>query len=118
MTETDPLGAVTQYSYDAAGNLVAVTDPSGQQASYERDAQGRAVAFTDRNQQTTSFVYASAADAEASVVTYPDGSTVNVTYNGFGFSHASRQRPGLRPDRGLRSRGTGRASCAIRKAAS
>lgn len=44
---TDPLGRILQYTYDAAGRLIAVTDPAGGITRYAYDTQGRLQSWTD-----------------------------------------------------------------------
>src|SRR5206468_1099733 len=60
-TVTDPLGFVTRYAYDAAGQLTAVTGPAVAGASAVRqftyDAKGNVTAVTDGEGRVASYQY-------------------------------------------------------------
>lgn len=62
LTATDPLGAVTKYGYDKAGNIVSVIRDAGagrlnQQASFAFNAVGDVVSLTDPRGNVTTRVY-------------------------------------------------------------
>jgi len=52
-TQTDPLGAVTQYRFDASHRLVETEDALGGVTSYEYDANGNLLALEDANGHRT-----------------------------------------------------------------
>ena len=86
---TDPLGNKTTYQYDANGNLTTVVDPLGNTTTLANDGLGRPVALTDALGHTTQFTYVNdpntgIAASKPSVVTRPDNSTLQFTYNSFG----------------------------------
>ena len=101
--QTDALGNVTQWSYDANGNMTSTTDALGNVISYTYnalneltqttyadgttskttyDANGNKLTFTDQNNNTTSWVY----DTMNRVVqeTDPTGAKNTTQYNAAG----------------------------------
>jgi RHS repeat-associated protein len=54
---TDPLGNVTAYAYNPAGDLVSLTDPLGHEVSLATDGAGRTIAGTDPRGYTTRIQY-------------------------------------------------------------
>jgi YD repeat-containing protein len=60
-TETDPLGRVTDYEYDAFGRLTSVTFATGTAeegtVSYTYDARGNVETFTDEIGNVTEYLY-------------------------------------------------------------
>ena len=57
ISQTDPLGQVTRYSYYPNGKLQTLTDPNGNTTTWERDIQGRVVAKTYTDGQGDTFAY-------------------------------------------------------------
>ncbi|MBE9080545.1 RHS repeat protein, partial [Romeria aff. gracilis LEGE 07310] len=57
LTVTDPLDRAFQYSYDAAGNLVAINGELGFSASFTYDDSGNVTSQTNALNQTTQFTY-------------------------------------------------------------
>jgi YD repeat-containing protein len=58
LTATDPRGNVTQYAYDAKGDLASVMDALGHVTSITSyDANGRPLTIVDPNGVTTSLTY-------------------------------------------------------------
>jgi len=55
--ETDPLGRVTSYAYDAAGNMVSRTDASGNTITYSYDPLGRLISKQYPDGTAASFIY-------------------------------------------------------------
>jgi len=53
----DPRNFTTHYSYDAAGNQIAVTDPLGHTSRAGYDAVNNLLSQTDRNEHTTRYTY-------------------------------------------------------------
>ena len=53
LSETDPLGQTTTYSYDAGRNLTSITDPLGNITRFTYDAQGRVLTATDPRGKVT-----------------------------------------------------------------
>lgn len=103
-TETNPLGVVTKYEYDANGNVIrmiqdfggplqnvtsytydsegkqtSVTDPMGNTASYEYDANGNLIKVTDALGNKTTYTY----DSRGNRFTETDalGNTTTHTYD-------------------------------------
>lgn len=56
-TSTEANGAVTQYEYDAVGNLSKVIAPNGQQTLFTHDASGRVLTQTSPSGAFTQFTY-------------------------------------------------------------
>jgi RHS repeat-associated protein len=55
--ETNPLGYITQYGYDSAGNRTSVIDAKGKTVSMTYDANNNMISFTDQLGKTTYFSY-------------------------------------------------------------
>jgi len=55
--KTDPDGYVTNWSYDANGNLLSLTDALGDVTSYTYNAQGLQLTKTDPNGNVTQYAY-------------------------------------------------------------
>jgi RHS repeat-associated protein len=81
-TDTDPLGRVTSYSYDALDRLVSTTRPDGTVTRQAYDAEGRRVSSTDAAGNVTTYAY----DPVGRLVrtTFADGSSTSMTYDGAG----------------------------------
>lgn len=75
----DPLGNVTQFEYDSAGNLTGRIDASGQRHSFVSDSAGHVTQETNRRGQPTSYVY----DLQGRLtrVREADGTTTEVSYD-------------------------------------
>ncbi len=56
-TSTDPLGRTTTYTYDAAGDLVAVRQPSGRTTTSTYDQAHRRLSSTSPGGLVTSWTY-------------------------------------------------------------
>lgn len=56
-TSTDPLGAVSTYTYDSAGNLTSLKNPLGQESSFSFDAAGRVLSQTEPGGLLTRYGY-------------------------------------------------------------
>jgi YD repeat-containing protein len=54
-TETDPLGRVTRYAYDALDRLVSTTRPDGTVTSQTYDAENHRISSTDAARNTTTY---------------------------------------------------------------
>ncbi len=54
---TDPLGVVTEHSYDSLGRMITSSMPSRGKHSYEYDAAGNLVASTDALKQRIEFTF-------------------------------------------------------------
>ncbi len=57
MSETDPLGHKTTYSYDGLNEVMTVTDPDNGVTTYTHDRLGDVTSTTDPGHNTTSWVY-------------------------------------------------------------
>jgi len=80
--QTDALGRVTRWTYDALGRIQSRILPLGQTETFEYDSAGRPAAHTDFNGQTTTFVYdRRGRETERS---FADGSAVQTTYTATG----------------------------------
>mgnify|MGYP005832630037 CR=1 FL=1 len=99
----DPMGHVTNYFYDAQGNLIKMTDPLGQETTYEYDSHGKLVKMTAPGGRETTFthdangylteitdtvgsnVYTVAIEYDAvgnvTKITRPGGSTIEAQWN-------------------------------------
>jgi RHS repeat-associated protein len=54
---TDPVGAVTQFQYDPAGNRVGLTNPNGRTTTYAYDAANRLTQVADAAGGKTTYAY-------------------------------------------------------------
>jgi len=75
----DPLGALTQFQVDAAGNRTAVIDPRGRQTTSAYDANNRLVTLADPAGGTTVYIY----DTESNLLALTDakGQTTAFAYD-------------------------------------
>ncbi|MBF0776947.1 hypothetical protein BVE84_09565, partial [Streptococcus azizii] len=98
----DAAGQVTQKSYDASGNEVAVAYPIGTTSSATYDALGRQLTSTDEAGQTVSYTYDAVGNkltetkgdkttfytydrsGNVTSITYPDKTSVSYTYDSMG----------------------------------
>src|SRR6185312_15957511 len=89
-SQTDQLGRVTTYQYDAAGNLTEVTEPAVPDPSangalvspvyhYALDSFGNVGQSTDPLGRTTSYTYDN--NGQQLSETLPGGQTQSATYN-------------------------------------
>ncbi len=75
----DPNGNVTKYTYDALNRVESKQDPLGNMWRYEYDAAGDQITLTDGKGQVTHFVYDNA--RQLTTIDYPDpDADVNFTY--------------------------------------
>jgi RHS repeat-associated protein len=86
VTRTDPLGNVTRYAYDAAGNTTSMTDALGNVTTYSYDANGKKTGETIKQtingaQQTLTTSYQYDAAERLLKTTYPDGTSTSSTYS-------------------------------------
>ena len=100
LTATDPLGNVSNYSYDNLGNLASYTNAMGQTTLYNRyNGGGKLLQSTDANGVVTSYSYDArerligvsiggqttgysyGANGQVTQVTLPDGTIQNLTYD-------------------------------------
>jgi YD repeat-containing protein len=87
-TATDELGNITEYGYDAYGNLDEITDPDGNVTTIEYTSRGMVDSITTPDPDGTGTTY-SAATTEftydtkdrVTTITYPDDATRTYTYN-------------------------------------
>ncbi|MEO8305631.1 MAG: RHS repeat-associated core domain-containing protein [Betaproteobacteria bacterium] len=95
ITQTDALGRITRFRYDALNRLIGKSYPGGEAESSAYDAVGNLVATTDANGKVTTHLY----DAMNRVVTttLPGGATIFYTYN------TSGQRATVTDQRGTTS---------------
>ncbi|WP_203748848.1 RHS repeat-associated core domain-containing protein [Cellulomonas chitinilytica] len=116
-TSTDPLGRTTTYTYDAAGDLVAVRQPSGRTTTSTYDQAHRRLSSTSPGGLVTSWTY----DAAGRVLTStdPGGAVSANTYDDGGRLVATTDPAGHvtryvydRADRLLRTTRAGRTSSA------
>ena len=82
-TETNPLGVVTEYVYDANGNQIALIRDSGgdleNTTSFTYDGAGNRTGVTDPLGHTTTYTYDAAGNLTS--VTDPLGNTTSYTYD-------------------------------------
>ena len=82
-SETDPTGVVTQYQYDADGNLTSVIrdagGPNEMTTTYAYDANGNRISVTDPLGNTTTFTYDS--NGMVTKITQPSGDAATMGYN-------------------------------------
>jgi RHS repeat-associated protein len=81
----DPLGRVTQYSYDNQdeGNLTKITAPDNSTTSFTYDGQGNLISQVDPLGQTTKYTYTSGSGLLQSV-TDDRGNALRYDYDSFG----------------------------------
>ena len=82
VSQTDPGGFVTTYTYDTNGEVLSVTDPEGGIRAFTYTPEGKLNSRTDENLNTTSFGYN--ADLNLASITYADGSITEIGYDGRG----------------------------------
>jgi RHS repeat-associated protein len=90
-TETDALGKVTSYTYDAAGHLTSIAGPNGN-ASYTYDDSGNRISATDATANTTKFQYDSR--KRVTKTTYPDSTFATCVYDGQGHLSSKTDQNG------------------------
>ena len=88
----DAEGHVTNFSYDANGNLKTVRDPNGVGYDYQYDALNRRIAATDTAGHTTTMQYDSAGNLVAEVDA--KGQTTTHRYDGRGRRISTTDRLG------------------------
>jgi RHS repeat-associated protein len=78
-TVADPLGNVTQYTYNSSLQIVQIKNAQGGTISYASDANNDKTAITDANGKTTHFTY----DGSGNVTSVTDAlaNTASFTYN-------------------------------------
>lgn len=82
-TVTDPRGKVTDYNYDANGNLTQIIQPGNVTTSFAYNATtGKLTSTTDPNAKTTSFTYG--ANGNLTRITDPLGKATNLNYDSSG----------------------------------
>jgi RHS repeat-associated protein len=79
LSTTDPLGHVTQYNYDVQGYLRSVVDANDHTTRYDYDVAGRLTAETDPLNRVTRHIY-DALNREVRTI-YPDGSDEVTTWD-------------------------------------
>ena len=67
-TITDPVGRVTQLTYDSTGNLIQVTDPDGSQRTWEYDGEHRMTGETDQRGNREQMIYGLAGRADRAIL--------------------------------------------------
>lgn len=76
----DPLGHSTQFTaYDLQGHPLAVVDPNGVQLSFTYDVRGRILTRTIAGRTWT---YHRDAAGQITGISYPNGATITLTYDG------------------------------------
>ncbi len=112
--DIDKNGNRTEYSYDGAGNLVQTSFPDGTTESYTYDANGNRTSKTDRAGRTTTYVYSAMKQADIPAladlnrlagVTYPDGSSTGLEYDGLGRIAARIDENGNRTESAFDAKG-------------
>jgi YD repeat-containing protein len=84
LTTTDPVGTVTQYSYDGSGNLISVTRDAGtgrinQRTSFAYNARGDVISVLDPKGNITSNIYDAARRLTSTAA--PNGLVTAYTYD-------------------------------------
>ncbi len=82
ISETDPLGNTTSYTYNGLGQVLTVTDPLNHTTTYDYDAFGRQTKVIDPLGRTTSTTYNPAGRVES--VTDPLGQVTSYQYDYLG----------------------------------
>ncbi len=77
--KTDPQGAVTSYTYDAAGNRLSTVAPDGSTTSATYDAASNRLTSTDALGKTTTYTYN--ALGQVTTITDPDGKVTSYAYD-------------------------------------
>ncbi len=78
----DANGKVTNYSYDANGNVTSVTDPNNFTTTTQYDVLNRPILVTDPNLKTVATNYL--ANDKVASIQDPNNNTTTYAYNGFG----------------------------------
>jgi RHS repeat-associated protein len=79
---TDPMGKITRFGYDAMNRLVSVTDPAGSITSFAYDPRGLPTRKTDPLQMITSLIYDAVGRPTSS--TDRNGATLSYAYTATG----------------------------------
>lgn len=82
VSETNPLGQVTGYSYYPGGQLKTKTDANGKVENWSYDVEGRVVSYTNAAGQITAYAYDSADRLSTTVA--PTGQATTRTYDASG----------------------------------
>jgi RHS repeat-associated protein len=83
-TDTDPLGRVTKYTYDALDRIVATTRPDGTTTSQTYDAENHRASSTDAAGNTTAYEYDPL--GRLTRTTFADGSSTSTAYDRAGHA--------------------------------
>jgi len=75
----DPMGFVTQYTYNLNGSIVSGTDPNGNSTQYSLDELDRIISMTNAEGELTSYIYNPLGNVET--VSYPNGNIVTAMYD-------------------------------------
>jgi len=76
---TDGAGNTVSYTYDPAGNIIALTYPNGKTVTRSYNSAGQLASVTDWLGNTTTFSYDH--DGNLTATTYPNGDTVRSSYD-------------------------------------
>jgi RHS repeat-associated protein len=79
---TGPQPAVTQYVYDASGDMTSMTDPNNNTWSYTYGGAGNRTSVTNPAGNTTRYTYDSARDVTS--IRTPEGKVTSIVYNAGG----------------------------------
>jgi RHS repeat-associated protein len=120
-TITDPLGALTKQTFDTLGDVTGFTDPQGSSAAVTYDSSNRRASITDKNGKLLQYTYhaptgklASQTNAQGDTmsfsytaqsqggftfypltkITYRDGTSVTLAYDGSGNLISRTDRDG------------------------
>ncbi|HRB81419.1 MAG TPA: DUF6531 domain-containing protein, partial [Nitrospira sp.] len=84
VSSIDPLGRVTAFEYDLAGNVSKITDPNNQATRFEyHPTWNRVTKITDALNQVTEFTY-DPTNGNLLAIKDPLNHVTTITYNGFG----------------------------------
>lgn len=81
-TTTDPLGNISNKSFDSRGNILTNTTPDGNTTSYSYDSANNMTSVTDALGKSTSYTYNSL--GQVLTVTDPDGHITTNSYDAKG----------------------------------
>jgi RHS repeat-associated protein/uncharacterized repeat protein (TIGR01451 family) len=92
ISSTDPLGNITQYSYDADERRTKTIDAAGKITTYAYDAAGNQISVTDANGNVTNYQYD--AGNRQTRVTFPDTTFETHAYDAQGHNTATTDAAG------------------------
>jgi RHS repeat-associated protein len=84
LSSTDPLGNTTSYSYDSFNQVTSKTTPLGETTTYEYDGSGNLLYVIDALGNTTTYTYGDSFAGDVTEQTSQDGQHREYAYDAYG----------------------------------